>query len=653
LILAQLLSENKSKSLGLKEVDFAKNIYKSGTDLLMLINEILDLSKVESGKMELDIDKVLVEDMITDISSLFTEVAKNKSIDFRIKTSPRVKSISSDKLRVEQVLRNLLSNAFKFTPHGGSVSLAIELENGFRNYRNRKLNEATGIVSFSVTDNGIGIPTEKQSIIFEAFQQADGSTKRKYGGTGLGLSISRELAYVLGGEIHVESEEGKGSRFTLFLPVNYDDSVSVSTEQKSPDELVAKQLPRLPGPSAGMIPDDRYNINHSDKVVLIIEDDAEFAKILGQFLSERRYKVILAHEGATGLSYARHYKPDAIILDMKMPGMEGIEVLKHLKNDPELRHIPVQIISGYDKRKQGMELGAFDFIQKPVTKDDLQHAFDRIELFLDKKLKQLLIVEDDKQQNRAICELVGDTEVKCISAFSGSEAYELLEKNSFECVIIDLGLPDMTGFELLEKIRAEKRLAKIPLIIYTGRDLSKEEANRLKKLADTVVLKTVDSHERLLDETTLFLHRVESRLPKEKQQIIRQLHKTSEILKNKRVLVVDDDIRNIYSLTNILEDEGIHCVTAENGKVAVKALHDNPSIDMVLMDVMMPEMDGYEATKEIRANPRYSKLPIIALTAKAMKGDREKCLQAGMSDYIPKPVNVDQLLSLMRVWLYQ
>jgi CheY-like chemotaxis protein len=384
-----------------------------------------------------------------------------------------------------------------------------------------------------------------------------------------------------------------------------------------------------------------------------MEDDTEFSGVLLDFVRERNYKGIVAAQGNTGLSYARHYKPDAILLDMKLPVMEGTEVLKHLKNDPDLRHIPVQIISGYDKRKEGLELGAFDFIQKPVAKEDLKNAFDKIEDFVSKKLKKLLIVEDNDLQNKAIRQLIGNGDVKSFSAYSGKEAYEMMSKDHYDCVIVDLGLPDMSGFDLLEKIKTSGQLSKVPIIIYTGKDLSKDETARLLKFANTVVLKTADSHERLLDETMLFLHRVESRLPKEKQNIIRKLHKTDEVLRNKKVLVVDDDIRNIYSLTNALEEEGMNCLTAENGRAALKMLKENPGIELVLMDVMMPEMDGYEATKEIRNMEKFKKLPIIALTAKAMKGDREKCLAAGMSEYIAKPVNIDQLLSLLRVWLYR
>lgn len=661
LLLSQLLSDNKNNVLKEKEAEFARNIYTSGSDLLNLINEILDLSKVESGKMELDIAYVPFNDILTDIKSMFSEVAKSKSIDFNIdvdETAIRETTILTDKLRLEQILRNLLSNAFKFTDKKGQVALMIGRPSSNVSFENQKLVKANGIVSFTVKDTGIGIPIDKQGIIFEAFQQADGSTKRKYGGTGLGLSICRELANALGGEIHLESREGEGSSFTLYLPLQFDSSQTIHRKTHEPREkerTKVSQPERPPDPplTENNILDDRYSINENDKVVLIMEDDAAFAMILLGFIRERNYKGIIAHQGNTGLSYARHYKPDAIILDMKLPVMGGAEVLRQLKSDPALRHTPVQIISGYDFKKEGMELGAFDYVKKPISKEGFQNAFDKIEDFISRKLKKLLIVEDNELQNKAIRELIGNGDVKCFSSYSGKEAYEMMKKENFDCTIVDLGLPDMSGFDLLEKIKGDDKLNKIPTIVYTGKDLTKDETARLNKLANTVVLKTVDSHERLLDETILFLHRVESKLPKEKQTMIRKLHRTDEVLQNRLVLVVDDDIRNIYSLTNVLKEEGMKCLVAENGKTALKMLGENPSVDIVLMDVMMPEMDGYDATREIRKSMRMEKLPVIALTAKAMKGDREKCLAAGMSDYISKPVNIDQLLSLMRVWLYK
>jgi len=400
------------------------------------------------------------------------------------------------------------------------------------------------------------------------------------------------------------------------------------------------------------VSDDRNNIQENDRVILIIEDDETFAHVLLNLIRERKYKGIIVSQGSMGISYARHYKPDAILLDMKLPVLDGQEVLSQIKKDPSLRHIPIQIISAHDQKKEMLAQGAFDYLLKPVSSGDLEKAFDKIEDFKNKKHKKLLIVEDNKEQNKAIRELIGNGDVKSFSAYSGKEATELLGSESFDCIIVDLGLPDMSGFELLENIRSNTKLNKIPVIVYTGRDLEKNDNTRLSKLANTVVLKTVNSHERLLDETILFLHRVESRLPKEKQTIIRKLHRTDEVLKGKVILLVDDDIRNIYSLTNALEEEGIQCITAENGKVALEKLNNGQSVDLVLMDIMMPVMDGYETTMAIRKIDAFKKLPVIALTAKAMKGDRERCLEAGMSDYISKPLNIGQLLSLMRVWLY-
>ncbi len=663
LILSQILSENKSRALGEKEVEFARNIYNSGTDLLNLINEILDLSKVEAGKIELDITEVPLPEVVESLSAMFREVARNKSIDFTIdfKEEDFDAPFTTDAQRLEQILRNLLSNAFKFTGEGGQVSLGIKRV-GPRNSAPKAAGKAgRDQVEFTVSDTGIGIPESKLNVVFEAFQQADGSTKRKFGGTGLGLSISRELAHALGGEIHLESEEGKGTTFTLYLPVTFDPTQIAEGEKKIFIKPRRNGQPSVPanGRAAGKAAqasdhhDDRFTVSEKDRLVLIIEDDDAFAGVLLDFVRGKGYKGIVANQGNTGLSLARHYQPDAIILDMKLPVMEGSEVLKQLKNDPDLRHIPVQIISGYDHRKESFELGAFDFVKKPISKGELDSAFGRIEEFVNRKLKRLLVVEDDKVQNNSIKELIGNGDVKSVSAYTGAEAYEMMQNEKFDCVILDLGLPDMTGFDLMEKIKANPQLNKTPLIVYTGKDLSKAEAAQLNKLANTVVLKTVNSNERLLDETILFLHKVESKLPAEKQQIIRSLHRTEEVLKSKKILIVDDDMRNIYSLTNALEEEGVRCITAENGKAALTTLSEHPDTDIILMDVMMPEMDGLEATREIRKKDRYAKLPIIALTAKAMKGDREKCLEAGMSDYISKPVNIEQLLSLMRVWLYK
>ena len=645
LILAQLLSENKTGALKEKEVEYARNIYNSGTDLLNLINEILDLAKVEAGKVELEITDVTLRTVSGSLSATFDEMANKNDIDFRLHYPEGTPDIPfyTDRQRLEQILRNLISNAVKFTGKGGKVTVGMDIKDE--------------VVSFSVTDTGIGIPANKQEIIFKAFEQADGSTKRKYGGTGLGLSISRELAHALGGEIYLQSEEGRGSCFTLYLPLKFDPqavlpAIEIEKKASAPEKVPVRQeeqgnLPALPGSA----PDDRYAIQENDRTVLVVEDDEHFAGILLDFLRERNYKVIVAHQGNSGLSLARYYRPDLIVLDMQLPVMDGFEVLRRLKNDPDLRHIPVQMISGHDRKKESLELGAFDFIRKPVTMAAIAEALDKMEDFIRRKLKKLLVVEDNKEQNTAIRELIGNGDVKSFSAYAGGEAYEMMKKERFDCIIIDLGLPDMSGMDLLEKIRGSAEFSRIPIVVYTGKDLDKKESARLSQLADTVVLKTADSRERLLDETILFLHRAESKLSRDRQQIIRKLHRTDDALKEKKVMVVDDDMRNIYSLTNALEEEGVVCITAENGKEAIILLQQHPDTDIVLMDVMMPEMDGYEATHEIRKMKEFGKLPVIALTAKAMKGDREKCMAAGMSDYITKPVNIEQLFSLMRVWL--
>jgi CheY-like chemotaxis protein len=660
LILAQVLMENRNQTLTPKEIKFANTIYNSGNDLLNLISEILDLSKIEAGKMELDVSPFSLDVIVQNIKNGFDELARSKKIKFSVSCTKQLaqKVMVSDSQRIEQVLKNFLSNSFKFTPNGGKIDLLIEPAPTDAGFKRKSLQQTKDVIGFTVRDTGIGIPEDKLNVIFEAFQQVDGSTKRKYGGTGLGLSISRELTNLLGGEIQVASQVGSGSTFTLYLPAE------ISSAERSDEATLTIRpsdiVPDDPDDSTSASPltdashyDDQHLLTEGDRKILIMEDDVEFAKVLLDFVHERNYKGIIAHQGNIGLSYARHYKPDAIILDMKLPVIDGAEVLRKLKIDPELRHIPVQIISGYDYRKSGLELGAIDFIRKPISKEAFWKALDKVENFVSRKPKKLLIIEDDAEQNSAVKELIGNGDVKCYSAFSGKEGYEMLKKTTFDCVIVDLGLPDMNGLKFLEMIREDSDINSIPVIVYTGKDLSKEENAQLEKLADTVVLKTAFSHERLLDETTLFLHRVETKLPKEKQIIIRKLHKTDEVLKGKTVLIADDDDRNVYSLISALEPEGMKCLTATNGKIAIDLIKEQSTpIDIILMDVMMPEMDGLEATRLIRSIGNYRKVPIIALTAKAMKDDREKCLAAGMSDYISKPLNVQQLLSLMRVWLY-
>jgi signal transduction histidine kinase/DNA-binding response OmpR family regulator len=599
LILAQVLMENRNQTLTPKEIQFANTIYNSGADLLALINDILDLSKIEAGKMELDIETFGLIEVPKSLQETFSEVANSKSISFEVRMDNKLTDISieSDRMRLEQVLKNFLSNAFKFTDEGGTVILRIGRPAKQVRFQNSSFQNSEKLLEFAVVDTGIGIPPEKLGPIFEAFQQGDGSTKRKYGGTGLGLSISRQLATLLGGEIHVESALGKGSTFAFYIPENYGGAAERSEPMirlGTPAVRKKAEPANFETPKDGepTLADDKHIIAETDRKILIMEDDEEFAKILLQLVRERHYKGIIATHGHLGLNYARYYKPDAILLDMSLPVMDGAEVLRHLKRDPELRHIPVQIISGKDRRKETLELGAFDFIQKPVSKKDLWKALDKMEDFMSRKIKKLLIIEDDKPHSNAVRELIGNGDVQCFAAYTAESALSLLRSDRFDCVILDLGLPDVNGFDLLENIKSDAQFNTLPVIVYTGRSLTREENGRLEKLASAVVVKTAYSHERLLDETTLFLHRVESRLPKDKQKMIRTLHKADEVLKNKKVLIVDDDVRNVYSLVAAFEHEGLICLSAENGKAALDILKKDREIDLVIMDVMMPEMAG-------------------------------------------------------------
>jgi CheY-like chemotaxis protein len=507
-----------------------------------------------------------------------------------------------------------------------------------------------------VEDTGIGIPADKHQVIFEAFQQADGTTSRKYGGTGLGLSISREIAKLLGGEIKLRSSVGKGSEFTLYLPSVYASTLSpaeraaevpVGTRLAVDRALAADDLPIDDNP----LNDDRQRIQPGDRVMLIIENDHAFARILMDLGREHEFRVLAAVRGDVGLQMARQHRPDAITLDLDLPGLDGWNVLDRLKHDASTRHIPVHVISVTDDPHRGMRLGAKTFWAKPNEREALNNAFDQIRDFSDRKMRTLMIVEDDDVQRNTLVELIGDRDVQITAVGSGQEALKLLEEKPFDCIVLDLGLHDMSGIQLLERMRADKAMSQVPVIIYTGKELSKAEEAELRQLAQTIIIKDVKSPERLLDETTLFLHRVESALPPEKQRLLDRLHRSDPNLAGKKALVVDDDIRNIFALTSILERYEMDVQYAENGHDALKMLNENPDIDVVLMDVMMPEMDGYEATRRIRDNSTFEDLPIIAITAKAMKGDREKCINAGASDYVTKPVDADQLVSLLRVWL--
>ena len=693
LILARLLSENKDGNLTLKQVEFAQTILTSGSDLLNLINDVLDLSKVEAGKMDVNPTDVRLTEVKEFVDRSFSAVAEQKGLEFRVDIGADLpQAISTDGGRLQQVLKNLLSNAFKFTQEG-DVTLTIRRAEKGRRFQNPTLEAASDVVAFAVADTGVGIAREKQKLIFEAFQQADGTTSRKYGGTGLGLSISREIARLLGGEIRVESAEGQGSTFTLFLPARYiprqdgpdRDTIDTSNYVSSgrperpsgaDSSPPAQTRPRRPGPRdqrrrpsgdalqyrperraipQTVIADDRDQIEEGDRTVLVIENDQNFAKVLLDMAHDKGYKAVVELDGEAGLKAAREVRPDAITLDIDMPGMDGLEVLDRLKRDPETRHVPVHIISGMEEKREGLKAGAIAFLAKPVSKEALDAAFARISSFIDTIPRTLLVVEDNEVQRQSIVELIAHDDVEITAVASADEARKMLQEKHFDCMVLDLGLTNdgMSGFDLLENVKSDPQNHDLPIIIYTGKDLSPEDETKIKKYAETIIVKDVKSPERLLDETALFLHRVEAKLPEQKRKMLEHLHDADSVVAGKNVLVVDDDVRNIFSLTSMLEDHGMIVRFAENGKQAIEQLRKDPNVDVVLMDVMMPEMDGYETTKAIRAMDPFKALPIIALTAKAMKGDREKCITAGASDYITKPVDTDQLLSLLRVWLYR
>jgi CheY-like chemotaxis protein len=567
----------------------------------------------------------------------------------------------TDQKRLQQILKNLLSNAFKFTAQG-RVSLQVKPAERRGHFAMDSLNQADTVIAFSVVDTGIGIPADKQQIIFEPFQQADGTTSRKYGGTGLGLSISREIARLLGGEIRMASIAGEGSTFTVYLPRTH----------KAAEAASALPLPRARSAGAGSsaplslanpypsveynevfeIADDRGNIEPGERLLLIVEDDALFAQILLDLAHEKGFKGLVAGRGDMALALARKYKPDAITLDIKLPDQEGWTVLDRLKHDSETSHIPVHVITAYEQQVHSRAFGAFMQLQKPVSREVLAEAFDQIAAFADRDVKQLLVVEDDDTQRMSIVELIGGGDVETTDVATAAEAIEAIKSQQFDCMVLDLKLPDMSGFDLIEKIQKELGCTDLPIIIYTGKELTEKEESQLRKVADAIVVKEANSPERLLAETALFLHRVEANLPEPKRRMIQQVMRQDPVLAGKKVLIVDDDVRNIFALSSALESYQMEVLYAEDGLQGVKLLQENPDIDVVLMDIMMPEMDGYETMQAIRKIDNFAALPIIALTAKAMTADREKCIEAGASDYISKPLDIDQLLSMLRVWLY-
>jgi HAMP domain-containing protein/CheY-like chemotaxis protein len=647
LILSKLLTENQEGNLTDKQREFAKTIHAAGSDLLALINDILDLSKIESGTVSLEVSSVGIKDITTHMDRTFRQVAEERNLDFVIEIDPKLTaSVRTDTKRLQQVLRNLLSNAFKFTEKGG-VTLKIGSAEG------SPLRSGQDWIAFSVTDTGIGIPEDKQRIIFEAFQQADGTTSRKYGGTGLGLAISREIARLLGGEIVVSSAPGRGSTFTLFLPVEPPAAALDGTVLTRPNGATEVTQPVLRQPSAAMAlsasADDRHAITQGDHVVLIIEDDAMFASVLLELAREQGFKGLIATDGASALALAHRYKPHAITLDIGLPDMDGWALLDLLKHDPRTRHVPIHVISVDDQKKRGLRAGAFGFLEKPVDRDALLSALSRTKEFVNRPVKTLLLVEDDDNQRMSIAELLGGSEVDVTGVGSAEAALEAVKARRFDCAIVDLGLPDLSGAELIERIRKTRGGEELPIVVYTGQDLSKAQERRLERMASTVVVKGQGSSEKLLDETALFLHRAIAAIPEEQQIIVER--RDEALLEGRKILIIDDDMRNIFSLSSALELHGMQVVFAENGREGIELLKRTPGVDVMLIDIMMPEMDGYETMREIRTMPQYKDLPLVAVTAKAMSGDREKCLEAGATDYVSKPVDIDQLLAVLRVQL--
>ncbi len=657
LVLGQQLNDNPDGNLTPKQVEFARTIHGAGTDLLNLITDILDLSKIESGTVSVQAEEVFFASLLDMIARPFRHEAEGRHLNFEIQTDPNLtRSLVTDSKRLQQVLKNLLSNAFKFTEHGSVRLNVFAAENGWSE-DHPVLGKLASVVGFEVSDTGIGIPPEKQRLIFEAFQQADAGTSRKYGGTGLGLAISRELAGLLGGEIQLHSAPDKGSTFTLYLPQTY---VGPSTSTASADTKASKVSTVIrPSTAAASersnerIPDDRENLKEDDAVLLIVEDDLHYARLLCDLSHEKGFKVLVATRGAEALELAREFHPTAVSLDVFLPDMLGWTVLNHFKQDPAMRHIPVQMLTLDEDRQHGLASGAFAYVTKPTTPDELEAAFARIKEYTAPRRKRLLVVEDDPGEQLSIQELLGYDDIDVQVAATGSEALVAVTEQSFDCVVLDLRLPDMSGFDILERFRDTPSLSHLPVVVFTGKDLSPEEDARLHMLARSVVVKGVESPERLLDETALFLHRVVTDLPPEKQKMLERLHHSDEALAGKKVLVVDDDVRNIFALSSVLERRGMTVLTAGTGREAITTLESTPDVAIVLMDIMMPEMDGYETMQVIRQDPSFRRLPIVALTAKAMKGDREKCLEAGASEYLAKPVNTEQLLSALRMWFHR
>ena len=648
LILAKLLADNPDDNLTAEQVKYAQTIQSSGNDLLNLINDILDLSKIEAGHVDIRPEPVSVERLSNNLRQVFEPIAKNKSLGFEIDISPECPAvIETDLQRIEQILKNLLSNAFKFTEKG-KVTLSM----------NRT---GDGQVAFGVTDTGIGIAPEQQKRIFEAFHQADGTISRKFGGTGLGLSISRELVRLLGGTIHIRSQEGKGSTLTVTLPLAYDPAIV------APRAPVGNAVPLAPAASAApsqptallpraIVEDDRAMPSDERRILLVVEDDQTFAAILRDLAREMGFRSLVAGTAQDALNLAQQFMPSAIVLDVGLPDQSGLSVLDRLKRDVRTRHIPIHIVSGDDYTETALSLGAVGYMLKPVQREQLVEVLHKLEAKLTQGVRRVLIVEDNEVQREAVAKLLTSHDVETVSAGTAAETLALLKDQTFDCMVLDLSLPDASGYSLLETISQEDTHSFPPVIVYTGRVLASDEEEKLRRYSKSIIIKGAKSPERLLDEVSLFLHQVVSELPDEQQKMIRKARHRDALLEGRRILIVEDDVRNVYALTNILEPRGALIQIARNGQEALDALEkssaDNVSkIDLVLMDVMMPVMDGLTATRAIRKNPDWKKLPIITLTAKAMPDDQQRCIDAGANDYMAKPLDVEKLLSLVRVWM--
>jgi len=655
LILAQLLSDNKPGNLNDKQVEYARTIHSAGNDLLKLINDILDLSKVEAGKMEVHTEAISLTDLVEAVEQKFRPVADNKGLAFNLTIAEELPAmLYTDGQRLKQIINNLLSNAFKFTSEG-EIRMSVQPPSNPKDISMMGL-PPTKTIAVSVSDTGIGIPKDKQQLIFEAFQQVDGTTSRRFGGTGLGLSISRQFAKLLGGELQLQSEEGQGTTFTLYLPENSEAAdkkgghqsppsfnSSSKTESSSPNNPVSREP----------IADDREHLKPEDKSLLIIEDDRKFSSLMMEFTREKGFKCLIAEDGSTGLQLAEEYLPKAIILDVGLPQLDGWSVMNRLKDNPNTRHIPVHFISATDQSFDARQMGAIGYLLKPVNLEQLGEAFQKIEQFITKTMKNLLVAVDNEPRQQNIMELVKTQDIDITLAATKAAVLERLKDSTFDCLIIDMEIEQNGGIQLLEQMRQIKGFCQTPVIVYSERELSAEEEAILLQCADQITIKAANTPERLLDEATLFLHQIEAKMPQDKQNMLRMVHDKNTILLGKKVLIVDDDIRNTFALTTFLEDHNMDVIVGNNGKEALKVLDKHPDVAIVLMDIMMPEMDGYEAMRQIRKQPNFRKLPMIALTAKAMKGDRAKCIEAGANDYLSKPVDTDKLISLMRVWLYR